>query len=250
MRTAPLAGVSATAALLLLVLTACGPSADPVPTETSTSSSGPSAPAEPSSTPTPTSRAADLPEGVLFRVSATATAPNGAVAHLVETVHAPVPTVDATVEAQLDQECAPSWRNSFPTVAFVAGDVETTVVSGDWGDDLDRIAADVAGYPVWTGDTEPYMAYCASALVGVPGAAHAISPVNAGGADTDGGWAVFRYGFGVAGDPDLSSPGPDDVVMSDCAIEMSDEALDSALANGWADDPKLFGGLACYFGGL
>ena len=235
--------MAAVAACVLLALTACAP--HPAPSATAHSAS-PSATPSTSATPTLPPLAAD----VLFRISVTATAPNGAVAKLTETVHAPVAATDqqSDDEAQLDNECD-SWRSAYSSTTFLVGQVSAILVSGRW-DSNQVIAADMAGYPVWQGDQRPFQGFCASALPSIPGAARAVSPVGGGDPDRDGGWAIYRYGFGVPTDPGAGDgPSPTDVVLSQCSIQVGSAAHDSVFASSWTASPQTDKGLSCYFGG-
>ena len=235
--------LAATVAVALLCLTACAPHPSP-----SSTAHGQTKKPTPSATPTPT--ASPLAADVLFQISVTATAPNGAVATLTETVHAPVVTTSeqSTDEAQLDNECD-SWRNAFSPIQYLVAQVSATVVSGSWDSD-NVVAADMAGYPVWQGDERPYQAFCASALPNIPGAARAVSPVGGGDADTNGGWGIYRYGFGVPTDPGAAaSPAPTDVVLSHCDVQLGSAASSSVFASSWPGSPQTDNGLACFFGG-
>lgn len=233
-------------AAALLCLTACAP--QPAPSATAHAASTTSATPTPSATPT----APPLPADVLFRISATATAPNGAVAKLTETVHAPVAATDQQTadEAQLDNECD-SWRTAYSPTKFLVGQVTAIVVSGTW-DPNQAIAADMAGYPVWQGDERPFQGFCASAMPNIPGAARAVSPVGGGDADRNGGWAIYRYGFGVPTDPGASAgagPSTTDAVLSHCTIQLGAAAHDSVFASSWPGSPQTGKGLSCFFGG-
>jgi len=235
---------AALAAGALLILTACAP--HPAPSPTTHHTSKPRTTPTASATPTLPPLAAD----VLFQISVTATAPNGAVAKLTEAVHAPVPSTDqqSADEAQLDNECD-SWRTAFSSTAFVVGRVQALVISGQW-DSNQVIAADMAGYPVWQGDQRPYQAFCASALPSIPGAARAVSPVGAGQPDRDGGWGIYRYGFGVPTDPGAgNAPSSTDVVLSHCSIQLGAAAKSSVFASSWPSSPVTNNGLSCFFGG-
>jgi hypothetical protein len=236
--------ILAATAAALLCLTACAPH----PAPSSTGNAGSTTSATPSGTPTPT--IPPLPADVLFKISVTATAPNGAVATLTETVHAPVATTDQQTadETQLDNECD-SWRTAFSSTQFVVGELSATVVSGSW-DSSQVVAADMAGYPVWQGDERPFQAFCASALPTIPGAARAVSPVGGDDADTNGGWAIYRYGFGVPTDPSAGdSPAAADLVLSHCSIQLGAAAHGSAFASSWPASPQTGKGLSCFFGG-
>lgn len=231
-------------AAAMLVLTGCAPHAAPssTPHPAATQHASPSASATPTLPP--------LPDDVLFRISVTATAPNGAIAELTETVHAPVTTTDqqSADEAQLDNECD-SWRTAFASTKFVVGQVSAKVVSGSW-DPQQVIAVDMAGYPVWQGDERPFQGFCASALASIPGASRAVSPVGGGNADRDGGWAIYRYGFGVPTEPGAdASPAPSDVVLSHCSVQVGAAAHDSVFAGSWPTSAQTGNGLSCFFGG-
>jgi hypothetical protein len=237
--------VAAVAAAVALGLTACAP--HPVSTPTAHAGGSTSSPTL-SATPTPTEQ--PLPADVLFRITVIATAPNGAVAQLTETVHAPVDATDqqAADEAQFDNECD-SWRQAFSPTQFLVGQFSEIVTSGVW-DPKQVVAADMAGYPVWQGDEQPYQAFCASALPSIPGAARAVSPVGGGKPDSDGGWGVYRYGFGIPTDPGAAdSPSPTDVVLSTCSIQLGDAAKDSVFASSWPSSAQTDNGLSCFFGG-
>jgi len=243
-RSVSLAAAVAVGTAALLALAGCAP--HPAPSSTahggSTGSATPSASASPSAAP--------LPDDVLFQITVTATAPNGAVAKLTETVHAPVATTDqqSDDEAQLDNECD-SWRSAFSSTQFVVGQVQAILVSGSW-DPKQAIAADMAGYPVWQGDQRPFQGFCASALPSIPGGARAVSPVGGGDPDRDGGWAIYRYGFGIPTDPGSGDgPSTTDVVLSHCSIQVGSAAHDSAFASSWPASLQSSKGLSCYFGG-
>jgi hypothetical protein len=237
--------LAAVAAAAVLFLSACAPHPAPTPTAHGGGTSSPS----PSASATPTGP--PLPADVLFKISVTATAPNGAVAQLTETVHQPVASTDqqSADEAQLDNECD-SWRTAFSPMRFVVAQVTAVLVSGSW-DHNQVIAADMAGYPVWQGDEQPFQGFCASALPSIPGAARAVSPVGGGAADRDGGWAIYRYGFGVPTDPSAGGDGPTatDVVLSHCSIQLGAAAHDSVFASSWPGSPQTAKGLSCFFGG-
>jgi len=216
---------AAVAALLTaaVVLTGCAPHPSPTasPSKTSHAASTPT----PSATPTLTA----LPADVLFQITVVATAPDGAIARLTETVHAPVA---ATATQSADETL-----------------LDTQVTAGTWNTD-NAIAVDMAGYPVWTGDQRPFQAYCASSLPSIPGAARAVSPVGGGDADTDGGWGIYRYGFAIPTDPSAGdTPAATDVVLSKCRIQLGTAASDSVFAGTWPTTAQTDNGLSCFFGG-
>jgi hypothetical protein len=229
-----------------LLLAACTPTA-PTPTRSAKPSRTAAAP---SASPTATSPA--LPDDVLFQITATATAPDGTTAALTETVHVPVDATDhqAGDTAQLDGECD-GWRQAFPSTQFLVANVTTKVAPGaSWTDADGQVTVDMAGYPVWTGDQKPYQEVCATALALVPGSARAVSPVAAGKPDGDGGWAVFRYGFGVPRVDGTATASPSTgVIFSRCRVQLGTAAKSSIFASTWVSHPDTEGGTACRFGG-
>jgi len=244
MRRPVLPAVVAVAAIAF-VLAACSPGSAHPSTSAKparTAGSGPVASATPSTSP--------LPADVLFEITATATAPDGTVAQLAEIVHAPVAATDhqAGDQTQLDAECD-SWQQAFSDPQYVVANVTATVSDGaSWSDTDGRIAVDMASYPVWSGDQDPFQAECASATIHIPGTARAVSPVAGGKPDSDGGWAVFRYGFSTA-TPGQATPAPSGIVFSACRVQLGTAAAPSIFAGTWAAHPETDGGAACRFGG-
>jgi hypothetical protein len=238
-------GVLAIAAFAaVLSLSACAPAhpapsghAKPVKTQS----------AKPTATPTPTE--SPLPSDVLFEITAAVTAPDGSTATFTETVKTPVDRTEhqSGDETTLDQQCE-GWRQAFPTIQYLEATVTSTLKPGDtWSDDDGRIAMDMAGYPIWNGDQEPYQQLCATALAVIPGTAHAVSPVAGGKPDAIGGWAVFRYGFTAVGVD--GAPAPDGLTFSHCHLQLGEAAQSSIFASTWAAHPETDGGSACKFGG-
>lgn len=241
-------GVAVGAVVLLVAaaaLSGCSPQPSGSPTPSHRSSS---ARATPSATPTPT--APPLAAGVLFRITVIATAPGGATARLTETVQVPVDATDtqSADEAQLDTECD-SWRTAYSTTKYLVAQVVTTVLSGSWNSN-DTVSADMASYPVWTGDQRPYQGYCANALPSIPGVARAVSPVGGSDSDSAGGWAIYRYGFAVPPDPAAGdTPSATDVVLSKCSVQLGPAASDSLFASTWPTTMETDNGLSCLVGG-
>ncbi len=235
-----------TAAIATVVtLSGCAPHPSSTPSH---HAAGATASRTPSAVPTPT--ASPLPDDVLFQITVTATGSGGAKAILTETVHAPVAATDqqSDDEAQLDTDCD-GWRQAYSSVQYLVGQFSEKVTSGVW-DDSDVVAADLASYPVWQGDEKPFQSSCASALPSIPGAARAVSPVGGGSADTNGGWGIYRYGFGVPTDAsEGATPSVTDVVLSHCTIQLGSAAHRSVFASAWPSTPQTDNGLSCYFGG-
>jgi hypothetical protein len=244
-------GTLALVAAAALLLAACAPVASKP-----TSSAKPSTSATAAPSATPSESAAALPGDVLFKITATVTSADGTVASVTEIVHQPVDQTDhqAGDTAQLDNECD-GWRQAFSNTQFLVADVTTSVTGGGSWSDGDRIAVDMGGYPVWTGDQDPYQALCATAVAHVPGIAHAVSPVAGGKADGDGGWAVFRYGFSTAdaapasGSTASAAPSAGAMQFSKCRIQMGPASKSSIFASAWSSHPETDGGTACRFGG-
>ena len=163
-----------------------------------------------------------------------------------EIVHAPVTTTDhqAGDQTQLDAECD-SWQQAFSNPQYVVANVTAAVSGGaSWSDTDGRIAVDMASYPVWSGDQDPFQAECASATIHIPGTARAVSPVAGGKPDSDGGWAVFRYGFSTAV-PGQATPAPSGIVFSKCRVQLGTAAASSIFASTWTTHPETDGGAAC-----
>ena len=241
-KTAPLATLAVLAALSLA---ACMPGG-PTPDETD-STPGPTATVD--ETPLPDEGDGDTPldPAVLFTISATATAPNGALATLVQTVYKPVSTTNqqSVDEAALDSECV-GWRDEYPAADYIISLIDVTDQSpagASWEHSVAVVSMN--GWPVFSGEVDTFQSYCASYQVNL-GASRGVTPVTPGsGADGHHGWAHILYGFGIATEAGTDTPGPDDTVLSNCQITLSDEAATSAIASAWAWDGNP---LSCSFG--
>ena len=202
-------------------------------------------PAAASATPEPS--ASSIDPNILFAISVTATAPNGAIADLTQTVYTPVAatTQQAADEAALDGECG-GWRTEFPAAEYLVSLIEVTDESPAgvrWDGSVAVVSMN--GWPTYTGAVDTFQAYCASYQVNV-GSSRAVSPVTAGsGADGLHGWAHVSYGFGIATEAGSDVPGPDDTLLSNCQITLSPAVQASVIASTWAayTDP-----LSCAFG--
>ena len=214
--------------LVALALTGCTtPAGDPAPSEAADSSS-------PVPEETETTDPVDpVDPTVLFTISVTATAPDGASADLTQTVYKPVAatTQQAADEAALDGECD-GWRAAYPSPQYLVSDItvtDTSPAGSSWQHSVAVVSMN--GWPTFTGEVDSFMAYCASVQVNL-GASRGVTPVG-GTADSSGGWATFEYGFGIATEAGTDVPGPDDTVLSDCTIELSADAQASAIASAW-----------------
>jgi hypothetical protein len=225
--------------LLTLALSACGGGAGAASTASPTVTAAPpaSATATPSTTAPPTATTVPVDPSILFTISATVTAGDGGVAHMVQTVYRPAATPPAGTEGLLDTECD-GWRAQFPSAAYVRSTyVATTVGAGSWTGG--RIGLSMNGWPVYTGDYSTFQAYCATVLAHIPGTVESVTPVPAGGSpDAADGWATLFYGFGI---PDDDSP----TVLSDCVITLGADALASPIAATWPTKPQVYPGSTC-----
>ena len=239
------AALSTLAIFTALSLAACSPG-DPT---SESPSVPPSATASADETPLPEEDDGKTPidPDVLFTITVTATAPNGAVADLVQAVYKPVAatTQQSVDEAALDSECT-GWRDSFAAPAYVVSLIDVTDRSPA-GSSWDRsvAVASMNGWPVFSGAVDTFQAYCASYQVNL-GASRAVTPIAAGSNSDDmQGWARIRYGFGIATEAGTDTPGPDDTVLSNCQIVLSAEAATSPIASAWAWNGNP---LSCSFG--
>lgn len=193
---------------------------------------GPSPSASTATAPTPSATPVIDPT-VLFTITVTATSPTGAIADLTQTVYKPVATTtqQAADEAALDAECE-GWRGAFTAPQYLVSRIQVTDRSPA-GTSWDRSVAVVSlnGWPSFSGEVSSFMSPCASVQVNL-GESRGVTPVGAS-SDAEGGWATFEYGFGIATNAGSDVPGPDDALLSDCAISLSDEAALSAIASAW-----------------
>jgi hypothetical protein len=232
---------------VLITVTISGCSAPPNP-QTS-GSNHPSIAPTASASPTPVlPTITPVDPNVLFTITATATSPAGAVADLTQIVYKP--TTNAASVAQLDAECG-SWQDYFtPSVQYLASTVtavDRSPAGKSWSSSVAVVSMN--GFPVFTGDFGSFQSPCASVFINI-GTANGVTPVDAGSPDANRGWAMNYYGFGIATeDPGAESAGPNDTVISNCAISLSDFAVNnSSIASGWATAPQQYPDLGCSFG--
>jgi hypothetical protein len=231
-------GIALVAAALTLALCGCAPMAPH--TSRPTASSLATAPAR-----------GPLPANALFRITATATASNGAVSDLTETVFQPAaPTVIDT--ALLDSQCnypgvptlkgQPTWESRYPSPLFVTTTITSTVRDGSraWSPD-EKVIFYFLGTAAYSGAYSGFEAYCAPGILHVPGSIHGVAPVP--GADPIGGsfgWAnkFGSYGFNAGGNYPVTPVVGGTAIVSDCAIELSATAkAASGVAAAWATQP-------------
>ena len=226
---------------LAIVVSGCAP-VEPAGTPESPASVDEAA-TEESATPKPP--AAALPDDVLFRISVTATAPNGAIVELVEVVQVPR-ALTPDDEADLDAGQCDLWR-TFADPQVQDGQLTATAISGTWPAERD-VFMFLGQWSLFEGDFKVFQAYCSPMMLEVPGTSsgrHVFS-----GTDPDNeGWATKSYGFSVDSDSYIN-PGPDDVVLSDCVIQLGTAAATaSTFVQSWPAHSQDYPGFSCVFGG-
>jgi hypothetical protein len=232
--------VALTAVAVALVSMLCGCTATSAHTPSPTRSTLAAAPA-----PGP------LPKSALFRITATAKAPNGAVADLVETVYEPTsPTAKDVV--LLDAQCnypsvpslkgQPTWESAYPSPLIVATTITSTVRTGSpaWSPN-EKVIFYFLGTAAYSGAYSGFEAYCAPGILGVPGSIHGVAPVPGGDPVTGSfGWAskFVSYGFNAGGNYPVTPVVGGNANVSDCAIQLSAAAkAESTVAAAWATQP-------------
>jgi hypothetical protein len=192
-----------------------------------------------------------LPDTALFRITAAAKAPNGAVADLVETVYQPIAPTAKDV-ALLDSQCnypgvpslngQPTWESAYPSPLIVATTITAIVRAGSpaWSRN-EKVIFYFLGTAAYSGAYTGFEAYCAPGIIGVPGTIHGVAPVP--GSDPVGGsfgWAnkFGSYGFNGGGNYPVTPVAGGDAIVSDCAIQLSAAAkAASTVAAAWAAQP-------------
>jgi len=238
-RAATLAHALIVAGALAIALTGCVPGAPTDPSESSASVDETVTDADPSPSPS----GSPLEVDVLFRITATATAPGGAIVELSETVHVPR-AVTTTDEGDLDTNVCDSWR-SMTDPLIQDSEIDATSISGTWPADT-SIPFELGEWAIFDGSFQLAQAYCSPGMLGIPGTSNGRHVFPGGNPDAAGGWATQFYGFSTAFD---GAPGPSDVVLSDCAIELGPGlAGTSALAPAWPAQTQPHPGSSCRFG--
>jgi hypothetical protein len=234
------------AGALLVALSGCLPAGPTDTAETPTSSDGPETGSE-EETPSPAIQEEELADDVLFRITATATGPGGTVAELVEVVHVPRATTPAD-EAALDAGLCDAWRD-FSDPQVLDAQLSATATSGTWPANS-LMFMYLGQWSLFEGDYTDFMAYCAPALLYVPGTVSGRQVVSGTDPDSGDGWATKSYGFSVAVDDYVHEPGPDEVVLSDCRLELGPAAATttSTLVQSWPGQVQEFPAFLCVFG--
>ena len=245
------APISVTIAVVVVAtISGCAP---PTGTAHTGTSSHPSTPhVSPTPTSTPGGSAANLgplPANALFRISATATASDGAVADLVETVFQPSGATAADT-ALLNMQCnypgapdlqgQPTWQEQYSSPLFVTTTITSTLRSGSrawWTDD--EIVFGFLGSSAYSGAWTGFQANCSPGLLVVPGTVHGVAPVlSSDPIDGTTGWASGNgeYGFGGGGQDPRQQDVGGTALISDCTIEVSASAkAASSVAQSWAE---------------
>jgi hypothetical protein len=245
----------------MLALAGCSGGPGPHPTSHVTKAAAPptthpSGSASPM--PTPGATAAPLPADALFRVTATATAPSGAVADLTLTVFAPKPLSSAE-SAKLTSDCPnQGWPGNYPNPTAIRATATATLHPGSpawtsyspvgFGPTLGNLS-------VWTGKfTAPYDCTAPEGML-VPSTATAVAPISPAnspaGVQGGMGWYNGIYGFSQTYDgDDPNGPAASlDVKLSNCALQLGPLALagnpDTAS---WVTEPQGDPGFTCGFG--
>jgi len=226
------------ALLAVILLAGCAPTPAAPPGASPTG--GPSASPSPSVSPSPAPAPAVADPDILFTITATATSPSGAVAHLRQVVYAPISEAElpAADIAQLGAECD-GWRPLMTGPSYVVSLIDVTDESpagAVW--DSGVAVVDLTGSPVFTGQITPFQAYCSSVQVGL-GASRGVTPVEGGD------WETVDYGFAIAVEAGYDVPSEYDTLLSDCAIELGVDASSSAIASAWVG--LAHGPLECLF---
>lgn len=219
----------------------------------------------PTPTRTPLGTAAALgpmPATALFRITATATASDGAVADLVETVFEPsaattadtnLLTTECNYPGAADLQGQPTWQEQYPHPLFVTTTITSTLRPGSraWSA-ADEVVFGFLGSSAFSGSYTGFQADCSPGLLVIPGVVHGVAPVDSS-SPMDGptGWASGngQYGF-VGGGADAAQQDlGGTAVISNCAIEVSHAAKTaSSVAQSWATH-GVAPGAECSFSG-
>jgi hypothetical protein len=247
---------------VMIALTACAPVVHP----NSKSIAKHTSPAVAAPTPTPSPTAthlAPLPANALFRITATATAADGAVADLVQTVYQPTaPTAADT--ALLNSECNypgvpdlqgnPDWQTQYSSPLILATTMSSTLHPGTtaWSKDDTVLFTYAENVSAYSGSYSGFEAYCSPGILVIPGTVHGVAPVpSTNPASAPLGWAssVGAYGFDGGGNVEDNSDLGGTAVIGNCAIELSAAAMAAGPAiAAWATQPYVATNGCIYLG--
>jgi hypothetical protein len=236
---------------VMIALTGCAPVVRPHPKSIARPSS--TATTAPAPTPSPTaSSLGPLPANALFRITATATASDGAVADLVQTVYQPTAQTAADTTL-LNSECNypgvpdlqgnPDWQTQYSSPLFLRTTMTSTLEPGTtaWSTDDTVLFAYAENVSAYSGSYLGFEAYCAPGSLVIPGTVHGVAPVpssNPAGAPL--GWAstVGAYGFDGGGNAQDNTDLGGTAVIGNCAIELNAAATAAGPAiAAWATQP-------------
>jgi hypothetical protein len=209
---------------------------------------------EPTASATPVvipAQPTDLPDDVLFVITATETSPQGATASMVETVYKPIAAsaISAKRLAALHKECDP-WTDWMPHAAFVPVTISITDTSPAGASWTDPVAA--AGPGSWVaffGHASGGQSMCAGRDVGV-GESSAIKIISRSkNADDEYGWARDEYGFYASPQSGSNFPAAVDRELTSCSIALSAYAVQTSdLVQLWPSTPQAEPPYSCRFG--
>lgn len=220
----PLAMAAAVVALSLAavgILSGCATVAPAGASPTSPHSSPHSSTPATTTTTTPSTGSDATPPPVLFTISTTAKASNGARVELVETVYAPMAEQPSLAGNPDDIAfCQKLWKDYPPTdQQWLTSTITATPVGTvAWPSGLRSPVAGILGWDsLFAGDVTDGRAPCALGVLGMSGDVHGIHPVAAGTADAKYGWATLPYGFSRFGD-DSAQQG---TTFEKCSVEVT-----------------------------
>jgi hypothetical protein len=191
---------------------------------------------------------APLPANALFRISATVTASNGAIADLVQTVYKPI-APDPSDTALLNSQCnypgqpdfqgQPTWQSQIPGAVYLTSDMTATLHAGSPAFDnaTDFVLFGFPGAPgAYSGSYGVFEAYCDSGYIQIPGSVHGVAPISpTDPVNAEFSWAgpnaaAGGYGFSGGGNdpggPDLGGT----AVVKNCSVQVSAAAIAAAPA--------------------
>jgi hypothetical protein len=184
----------------------------------------------------------------LFQINAVATASNGAIADLVETVYMPT-AVAAGQQALLDSQCnypgdaaaqgQPRWETQYPRTVYLNTTITATARAGTpaWPNSTDPVVFNFIPVAAYTGAYTVLQSSCAAGKITVPGTVTGVAPLwGSNPAGGPYGWATTlgSYGFNGGGN-DPGGPNPGTAVVTDCTVQLSGAASGaSASVAAWA----------------
>ncbi len=257
----------ATLVVAVALLTGCaaggslpGPTGHPTRIAVPAPTVGPTGSTSATPIATPGAAAGPLPANALFRITGVATAPDGAVAELTETVYAPS-ALSTTESALITAQCqASGWPGNYPSPTGVRATVVAALKPGSkaWtAYSPVGVTPSLGNLAAWTGQFDPSANFgCASpGAITIPGTTSGIQPVSPAGSPAGAaggtGWYNGVYGFWMyygGNDPDGPAASLQ-VKLSDCAIEVGPLALaGNAATASWPTETQSPDQYACWYG--